>query len=169
MAPKKLKPIRIEGNVAYVPLTKGYEAIIDADDVPLVEGWSWSARIKANTVYACRSGQRPSKAYILLHRSILGLPVGVICDHRDGNGLNNRRKNLRIASTAENTRNQRRASHNTSGVKGVSLDATSGKWRAMIRAGGKQKNLGRFFTLEAAARAYAKASAELHGEFGRLE
>ena len=65
------RAIRIEGSVAYVPLTKGYEAIIDVEDVPLVEGWNWSAREErrrdgtVRIIYAGRNGFNPTKKKVV--------------------------------------------------------------------------------------------------------
>lgn len=165
MAKHVKRPIRIEGDIAYVPLTKGYEAIIDIADIPLVDGVNWTASINPKTVYAYRKGV--GGINIVLHRLIMDATSHVEVDHIDGNGLNCRRCNLRIASHAENMRNRRLSRDNTSGVKGASLDRSTGKWQANIRKDGRQFNLGRFNCRTAAAIAYAKASRDLHGEFGR--
>ena len=171
--PKPIRPIRIEGNLAYVPLTQGYEAVIDAADVPLVEGRNWHASVNRSTVYAQRSeagagGNGPKHRAVQLHRVIMGEPKGLLVDHRDGDGLNNRRSNLRMATRSQNQHNQKLASHNTSGFKGVRWDKQRGKWQAAIRLNGKRKHLGFFPTPEAAYEAYCKGSAEIHGEFGRV-
>lgn len=168
------RPIRIEGDIAYVPLTKGYEAVIDAADVPLVAGRSWQARESRRpdgsliTVYA--QAAKPGKTgTIKMHRLLLGEPAGAEVDHRDGNGLNNRRSsNLRAATTSQNRWNARTPRDNTSGAKGVTWHALRQKWMAQIQAHGRHHYLGLFATQEAAAAAYARASAEIHGEFGRV-
>lgn len=162
---KQPRPIRIEGDVAYVPLTKGYEAIIDTADVPLVDGVNWCATVHHSAVYAVRTdliSGRPRRVY--MHRIIIPCE-GLEVDHVDWNGLNNRRNNLRAATTSQNQYNQRLAKHNTSGFKGVSWNKRREKWRAQIRAGGTRLDLGLFPTREDAHAAYAKASAELHGQF----
>ncbi len=171
MAKKAIRPIRIEGNVAYVPLTQGYEAIIDAADAPPVGGFNWCAQVAPHTVYALRNGQQrlgESKSQsVFLHSVICPAPPGMLTDHRDGDGLNNRRDNLRVASKTQNGRNSRMKSRNTSGFKGVHLHKQSGKWRARISTGTRHVCLGLHETPEAAHAAYVKASAELHGEFSR--
>jgi hypothetical protein len=167
--PRQVRPIRIEGNIAYVPLTKGYEAVIDAADVALVEAHNWCASVDANTVYAQRKDcSGPKKRTVWLHRAIMGEPSGLKVDHKDGNGLNNRRYNLREATHAENMRNRRTNENNTSGFKGVYLNKQSEKWCAQIKLNGKNRQLGRFDTPEEAHAAYATASAKLHGEFAKL-
>ena len=171
MADKVIRPIRIEGNVAYVPLTRGYEAIIDAIDVPLAALGPWSARVvkRSNgalmTVYAHRTGAK--KRTMLLHREILEAPPGWEVDHVSGDGLDNRRENLRLVTRQQNMHNQRLRANNRSGVKGVHWNKRLSKWRADIAVDGANVYLGLFATLEEAADAYARASAELHGEYGR--
>jgi hypothetical protein len=160
--PIKIRPIRICGDVAYVTLTQGYEAIIDAADVPLVDGHNWHAMKCENTVYG---RNKSSKLSVLLHRLIMKAPLGLEVDHRDGDGLNNRRRNMRIATHSQNMHNTRRNKNNTSGFKGV--DFSFGKWRARIKIKGKKKHLGMFASPEEAHAAYCTASRELHGEFGR--
>ena len=173
MAKKAIRPIRIEGNVAYVPLTKGYEAIIDAADAPLVENYHWHAMVRLHpngtirTVYAVRSERAEGKKWLThyMHRVVAGTPHDMDTDHRDGNGLDNRRENLRNASRAQNVRNQRIRTSNTSGVKGVTWNKAKGKWVAFICVNGKKRYLGQFISLEDASSAYRAASKDLHGEF----
>ena len=161
-----MRPIRIEGDVAYVPLTQGYEAVIDADDVALVIGNSWRAMVKPHSVYAYRV-EFPKRRTVLLHRTILNAPSNMQVDHIDGDALNNRRSNLRLATALQNGANKKKPAHNTSGFKGVSWHKRDLYWAANIRVGGKLRHLGRFETAEAAHAAYCKASEEFHGEFGR--
>jgi hypothetical protein len=162
------RPIRIEGDVAYVTLTQGYEATIDAVDVPLVEGFNWRAQVNCNcrTVYASRYAGL-NRCALLLHRAIMGDPDGMQVDHIDGNGLNNCRSNLRTATNHQNRLNSRRRRDNTSGFKGVSLRKTTNRWKAEITMNGKAHHLGYFDTREAAYAAYVNASTQHHGQFGR--
>jgi hypothetical protein len=168
--PIKIRPIRICGDVAYVTLTRGYEAIIDAADVPLVEGRNWYALVQSHSVYVVRKGKRGSELRsVYLHRVIMGDPNGLQIDHKDGDGLNNRRYNLRVATKFQNMHNMRISRRNTSGFKGVSWDAAACKWRAWIGLNRKRKHLGVFDSPEEAHAAYCRASEKYHGEFGRTE
>lgn len=167
----KARPIRIEGDSAYIPLTKGHEAIIDAADVPLVKNYNWFAEVRHYTVYACRN-QRKSDAMtkrkpIQLHRAILFDVTGLDVDHIDGDGLNNRRSNLRAATRQQNSSNQKIRMKNTSGFKGVSWDKQMNKWRAKIMSNYRSTFLGLFTTKDLAYQAYLAASKRMHGEFGR--
>ena len=88
-------------------------------------------------------------------------------DHIDRDRSNDRWSNLRVATGSQNQWNRSRPRHNTSGFKGVSWDAQRQKWFVSIHQFGKQRNLGRFVTLEEAAAAYALAAKEMHGSFAR--
>ena len=169
------RQLRIDGDVAYVPLTKGYWAVIDRADVALVSGFKWTALVSrradgsVRSVYAKRAQKIDGKIQtILMHRVIAGTPHDLASDHIDGNGLNNRRRNLRNVTTQQNNHNARTPCNNSSGVKGVSVCGATGKWVAMISRDKKQRYLGQFGCRTAAALAYAKASAALHGEYGRV-
>jgi hypothetical protein len=157
------KPIRIEGDVAYVPLTKGYEALIDSEDVHIVDRLSWRAMVRGGIVYAIAAdGQKT----VYMHRVIMGADRGVFVDHADHDGLNNRRANMRLATPSQNCFNRRMRSNNTSGFKGVHWSKKAQKWCARIVGSGTDRFCGYHDTPEAAHAAYCKASAELHGEFG---
>jgi hypothetical protein len=168
--PIKIIPIRVYGDVAYVPLTQGYTAIIDAADVPLVEGWNWYALVKPRSVYVMRqdcSGTNPRTVY--MHRVLMGSPKGLDVDHLDGDGLNNMRGNLRTATRLQNLHNMRKSRRNKSGFKGVCWDKGANKWKAQIMLNYKQNHLGLFNSPEKAHAAYCRASEKYHGEFGRTE
>ena len=164
------RAIRIVGDLAFVELNRGLEAVIDAADVPLVSGFTWYAHKNRNVVYVVRADRSgPKQRTVSMHRTIAGEPAGLDVDHIDGDGLNNRRSNLRLATKSQNTQNQRINRRNTSGFKGVSFHKSSGTWRAAIRMNRKRKHLGCFRTPEAAHAAYSAASAEYHGQFGRAD
>ena len=96
-------------------------------------------------------------------------PIGKEIDHINGNKTDNRIANLRSATRAENLHNAAKHKDNSSGHKGVSWFERGRKWRARINSNGKAKHLGYYRTAEEAAAAYAKASASLHGEYGRVK
>jgi len=166
MAKKEIRPIRIEGNIAFVPLTQGYEAIIDAADVAIVAGRNWYLDRSGGQKYA----KSDSPKRIRMHCLLMGLPPGALVDHSDGDGLNNRRSsNLRAATRGQNACNAKVRSDSTSGFKGVSLNRLTGKWHAYINSNGRRHSLGYFETAEEAAAAYAKASPQMHGPFARIQ
>lgn len=164
------RQIIVEGDLAYVPLTRGFVAVIDAADVHLVERYTWHAKVGRSTVYGRRNEAVAGggNTTILLHRVILGIyDAEIHADHIDGDGLNNRRANLRKCSRAENQRNRGAQQNSTSGFKGVTWSRQKGKWRASIQVAGSTKNLGYFETSAAAHEAYSAAAVTLHGEFAR--
>lgn len=158
------REIIIIGPTAYIPLTQEYVATVDASDIHLVKGYNWTVIVRSTTVYVYRKSKGKT---VLLHRVIMDDPDGMTIDHRDGNGLNNTRSNLRIATKAQNNRNQKMTDRNTSGYKGVSWHKKDRKWRAYIHVNNKYIHLGHFSNVEDARRAYAEASIKLHAEFGR--
>jgi len=161
--------IHIEGEIAYVPLTKGKTAVIDAADVPLVREWAWHAiKGRHGRYYAQRSGQIACKKYIVaMHRVIAGALPGEDVDHEDSDTLNNRRKNLRRCTRRQNMGNTPARPQNKLGVKGVCASATPGKFIAHITREGRTFHLGTFSTVEEASAAYAAAAKRVFGEFAR--
>lgn len=166
--PPKVREIRIEGDVAYVPLTKGLEAVIDAEDVHLFSPFNWFAIEQSHTSYAARHTPRPNRVFIRMHMVLTPVPDGFQVDHIDGNGLNNRRSNLRVATVAENAHNRKKPANNSSGFKGVHWRKSECKWVARIMVRGVRMNLGHFDDPKSAHDAYCEASKHLHGEFGRI-
>lgn len=163
-----IRPVRIEGDTAFITLTRGFEAVIDAVDVPLVMAGNWYASVQPYTVYAVRSQLIGDKREAFrLHRVIMQPGLDQEVDHIDRDGLNNRRSNLRLASRSENARNQGRRSTSASGFKGVTWHQRSKKWAATISVLGKQIHLGLFQTPQDAHATYVAAATELHGEFAR--
>lgn len=166
MAPRVLREILFEGNIARVPLTRGYEAIIDAEDVPLIQGRSWCAvKGLSGIIYAKSSVGRHGALY--MHRVIAGSPISKITDHKDGNGLNNRRSNLRVCGYSQNAANKKARASSSSGLKGVCWDKNSGKWQATIRVNGRETYLGQYATKEEAHAVYVVAGNAAYGEFFR--
>lgn len=166
--------IRVDAssNTAHVKLSQGRWATIDLDDLERVRDMRWFAYKSGhgNTFYA-RSNGRDSAGKpvaIHMHRLIMGDPHGMQVDHIDGDGLNNRRTNLRTATNQQNSWNDGKRSTNKSGYKGVSWKSRNKKWVAQIGAGGVKRHLGLFSSATEAARAYDAAAREEFGEFARL-
>lgn len=148
----------------------GTFAIVDDADFANLSRYVWTARAGGGTLYASRvEGPRGSQRWIHMHQAILGEMVGREIDHRDGNGLNNTRWNLRFATKAQNAQNQRRRKGSrTSAYKGVSWNTRAAIWVAQIAVNGVKKNLGQFNSEIEAAKVYDAVAAHHFGEFAAL-
>ena len=97
------------------------------------------------------------------------IPEGKQIDHADGNRLNNRIENLRIASHAENVRHRKHQKNNTSGERGVFFNKPLSKWTVQIRKNGKLHHFGCFSDYDEAVSVARAKRLELHGEFSGYE
>jgi hypothetical protein len=153
-----------------IALTQGKWAIVDAADYDWLNQWKWYAHREGRSWYAVRKVTPRPKSPILLqmHRFIIDAPCGIKVDHRDGDGLNNTRRNLRLASDSQNQWNRRASKNNTSGFIGVIWDKPRQKWRAQLNVRGRQIFVGRFNSAEDAAHARDCIAKNHHGEFAAL-
>ena len=139
-------------------------AMVDDDDFDRLNQWKWRAITGPRTKYARRHGSG-----VLMHCEILAAPPGMERDHRDGNGLNNQKNNLRVCTKSQNQCNARKHRNGTSSdYVGVSKDTRYGGYRARITIDKKVIWLGCFKTQEEAARIRDLAAIKYHGEFARL-
>ncbi len=149
-----------------IPLTQGQETIIDDEDWDLVKKYKWSAHYDPTTngYYATTSLRTAVNKRVTaqMHRIIMNAPTNMEVDHKDLNGLNNQRHNLRLATRGQNSCNRRIPSNNISGHKGVYYITQTNKWRAQIRSNRHLRHLGYFGTKEEASEAYKNAAKEIH-------
>lgn len=153
-----------------VPLSKGYIAIVDDEDAWVLR-FRWHAsekhRVDGTKVIYARADVDGKK--VGLHGLLLGSVEGFFVDHRDGDGLNCRRGNLRQASKSQNGGNRRKRGDCNYRYKGISkLPNRKSLWRADICINGKGTYLGCFKSDTEAAIAYNRAAAHHFGEFARL-
>ena len=144
----------------HLALTKGKYTVVEEGDYASLSEFLWYYDGRG---YASRS---TAEKEVKMHRFIMGEPEGFEVDHENRNKLDNRRSNLRIATSSQNGQNKGISSRNTSGFKGASL-TRSGKWLAQIKCNGVHYGLGLHETPELAHAAYCAASIKLHGEFSR--
>ena len=159
-----------------INLTQGKVALVDDEDFEYLNQWKW---------YACRSGDslfyalrwvlsNNKRTRLWMHRLLNNTPADIETDHINGNGLDNRKENLRNSSRSQNVMNTEKRKDNKSGYKGVIINISHHKnkmykyIRAQININQKQVSLGNFKTLEDAAKAYNEAALKYHGEFAKL-
>lgn len=158
-----------------IPLTKGYVAIVDEADSDLTQ-FKWCVLAVGRLVYAQRrlpmiNGKQQAAC---LHRVIMSRVLSIALarhqevDHISGDGLDNRRSNLRLASSTQNKWNRTAPLTSISGTYGVTWYAQMQKWRARIKVNGKEINLGLFKDMGDAIAARHAAEVKYFGEFSPL-
>lgn len=146
--------------------------LIDEEDREKVSAYQWYLVEYSHglryAVFLHRAGRRAQRQ-TGMHRLLLGFPKGMV-DHRNGNGLDNRKENLRGCTNTQNQQNQtiNRRQVKSSRYKGVCWDKRSCRWIAHIRVNTRKKYLGRYLDEADAARAYDAAALEYFGEFARI-
>lgn len=157
----------------------GRVALVDDEDYELVMESPTMWRVKARqrkygspVFYAWRSHiaskgvVRARLAHQAMHRLILDAPADLFVDHINGNGLDNRRCNLRLCTNSQNQQNRRAPKHAPlSEFKGVTWHRSAAKWQAQIKLHGRNIYLGLYESEIEAARAYASAAERHFGEF----
>lgn len=159
-----------------IPLTQGMVAIVDDDDWLYLSKHKWCY---AHGGYASRgvcsqlaNGRKDRKRIkaIYMHRVIMNPPDGLQIDHINGNKIDNRKVNLRFATMAENMRNRKIQSNNTTGFAGVAFDKRyRKKYFGRIRTNGVTTRTRMFSTASEAFDAKMEIIQQLHGEFTNLD
>jgi hypothetical protein len=163
--------LRYGYSVGLIPVGQGKYAIVDADDYDRLAKYKWQLWSSRDTYYAfretsARGGKKRQR--VLMHREIIDIPEGMVCDHANRKSLDNRKANLRQATASQNGCNTCKRVKKTSRYRGVSQDARSNKWRAQIRVNGRNIYLGVSDDEVDAAKAYDAAAKKYHGEFAVL-
>jgi hypothetical protein len=152
-----------------IPLTRGKFAVVDLEDAERLCQFFWCAHCIRGRWYASGRvfNEDGWQKLMLMHRFIVDAPDGVLIDHEDNNALNNSRRNLRVATKAQNAANSRLRSDNKSGYRGVSWDDRKEKWRAVVRPKGRQVWIGYYDDPREAALAHDVVITEMFGAFAR--
>ena len=154
-----------------IPLGEGRWTIVDPQDYYRLNNYHWTIDGNGENIYATRNIMTASgkRTIMRMHREIMNAPAGILVDHKNNNGLDNRRANLRVATHAQNMHNRKKfRSNTTSQFIGVHLNKRDNNWKVQIRHQGKTIFLGRFDNEIDAAKAYDDAARKYHGEFARL-
>lgn len=153
-----------------ITLTQGKYALVSDKDYSYLNQWKWHAHKHKQRWYAERSKRLSSgRALVIsMHRLILGLQAGDSKqgEHKDGDGLNNTRRNLRVASKNQNEYNRSKRVNNKSGLKGV--HKVGNRWVAYIGVNGEKVYLGCFSSPQLAFKAYKKAARKYHKTFANF-
>ncbi len=153
-----------------IQLTQGKVALVDDEDFEYLSQWKWCAARHGRIFYAVSRILISGKlSGIAMHRLVLGLKDrNILCDHADGNGLNNQRYNLRKADYRQNGRNRAKGDGTSSLFKGVSWCSTRKKWAVSIMASDRRIFLGYGKSEVDAAVMYNAAALKHFGEFAKL-
>jgi len=151
-----------------IRLTNGGVTLVDDEDFEELNKYKWFSHKEGHTAYVWRHEYKGFRQYgiVKMHRQILKPSKCELIDHKDRNGQNNQRSNIRICTSSQNGMNSF-FRIGASIYKGVSYHSQNKRWRATINLNGKQISLGCYSKPEAAAIAYNKAAVELFGEFVR--
>jgi hypothetical protein len=145
-----------------IKLTKGLFALVDSEDFEWLNQYKWSAAKGVKYAASSINGR-----VVLMHRLISNAPEGMEVDHINGDGLDNRKDNLRICTSKQNHYNHKLLANNKSGYNGVSKTPFN-TWHTCISVNNKTVHLGTYKNKEDAALAYNMAAKEYYGEFARL-
>jgi hypothetical protein len=151
-------------------LTQGQVAIVDDEDYEMLSAYNWYAVKIKGGFYARRSLSAHGKSYkhIMMHRVIMGVDEeSIFVDHRDRNGLNNQKSNLRFATVSQNACNKK-TQKNNSGHKGVYFRKSKNIFQASLRINGKPIYLGSSKDVLVCAKMYNDAAIKYFGEFAKL-
>jgi hypothetical protein len=155
--------------VKKILLTQGYSALVDDEDCDELSKHRWHILKLHKSIYAVRRGKKGETTTVRMHLQIMRAMPGQMLDHINGNGIDNRKINLRFCTHSQNHANALKTNGNkTSKYKGVDWHKRDKKWRASIRINYRKIHLGYFTNERDAAIAYNTAARILFGEFARL-
>lgn len=156
-----------DSTMKYIKLTQGKYVAVDNEDYEKLAQHEWEAIKGHATFYAVRRSPR-SKCLIRMHRVVTNAPQGLQVDHKNNNGLDNQKGNLRLCSCSQNKQNGKPHKNTSSKYKGVSWHESAQKWQATIGVSGKSVYLGIHRDERGAALAYDEAAQEYFGEYAWL-
>ena len=153
-----------------IKLTQGKVALVDDEDFEYLNQFKWFAVKDKCTFYAIRNARKEdgTRTTVKMHRIVMKTPEGMEVDHKDGDGLNCQKYNMRNCTHAQNMINKKIGVIGTSKFKGVCWYPNYKKWRVQITMKNKKISLGYYSSEKEAALIYNGKAVELHGEFARI-
>lgn len=154
-----------------IPLTRGFFAKVDDEDYDFLMQWKWHVRKNKNVYYAARDSKRDecgNHPKIHLHRVIMNTPANMMVDHKDFNGLNCQKNNMRNCTRSQNAMHSRYHRSISSKYFGVCYDKDRNKWMANLMFNKKAIHIGRFNTEIEAAKARDLMAIKYFGEYANL-
>lgn len=156
-----------------ISISKGEQTLVDDEDYEILNSIKWQCfkrkRYQKIEKYARTTIQvDKKKVSLLMHRVIMGDPIGFLVDHINGNTLDNRKSNLRLVNNSQNLMNSEPRKNCSSKYKGVSFDSNTGKYKAQIQINKKRTHLGLFENELEAAICYNENALKYYGEYARI-
>jgi hypothetical protein len=150
-----------------IQLSRGRVAVVDDEDFKDLSRWNWCwcPNRKGYAVRRLHLREGRGRGTVAMAREIMKAPKGMMVDHKNGNTLDNRRDNLRLATHHQNQMNTGLRITNTSGFKGVAWDKRGQAWRVMMNVKKKMTYLGRYRSKRTAAMIYDLWADDIFGEF----
>jgi len=155
-----MKELKLHGKLA-----AGRFAVVDDNDFGYINQFRWFFNGRYIYRRNCTNSSLPKT--VLLHREIMGFPVGKLVDHEDRNPFNNTKRNLRVCSSSQNNVNRGKINGTINNFKGVNRSG-NGAFKAEIKFGGKQIYIGSFYSELYASYAFDIASLIINEEFSSL-
>ena len=148
-------------------LNNGETTLVDDNDFDYLNKWVWHVNIKGYVERSTWARGKGRTTTIRMQRVIMNPPANLQVDHINGNKLDNRQSNLRLATNSQNQANTNKRRDNTSGYKGITFYPRNNKWGARLQVNGIRKWLGLFDDIQEAKNIYNKAIRQYFGEYAK--
>lgn len=153
-----------------IELSRGKQVLVDDEDFEKINKHKWYAHSSGGRWYAVRTIWGKHRRMIYMHREVLDTPKHCHTDHINGNSIDNRKYNLRVCNSQQNSFNRiSPTKSNKTGIKGTCWNVNAKKFSAQIVIDRKKTHLGYFTVLGDADQAYREAEFKQFGDFAREE
>lgn len=151
-----------------IQLANGKVCLVDDGDYKMLSMYGWYAKENSNTTYVyTQLHKNKTRRTVHIHQMLLLPPDGYVVDHINGNGLDNRRSNLRLCTQSQNRMNSKKSNRNNAGIKGVGWSKDNNKWYAYITFEKVMRNLGHYINKDEAINARKQAEEKYYKEYAK--